>query len=338
MHAAHLPADLTTLARLLSCASGADVTLTAITPLSGGASSDTARLAATCNGVDWPLIWQRTAGGAPVDGAMTKHVQAAVQDIAHQHGLPVARVVLVTAPDDGLGDGYVMEQVAGESLAPRYLGDSGFAVGRSLLGAQTATALARIHQIDPLALAGLGLRAASPAEQVDQLFASYDQFASPNPAFELGFAWAKRMVPTLVPTSPRLVHGDFRSGNFLVDATTGLTAILDWELAHLGDPMEDIGWLCGNSWRFGHWHKPVGGFADRAEFYAAYEAASGQPLDRAALHFWEVFGTLRWGVSCLQLVHQHLSGAVVSIERAAIGRRISEVEIDVLHLLRHGTI
>ena len=134
-------------------------------------------------------------------------------------------------------------------------------------------------------------------------------------------------------TSDRIVvvHGDYRSGNYLYDEN-GIIAMLDWEMAHLGDPMEDLGWICVNSWRFGEIDKPVGGFGSREELFAGYEAA-GHSVDPDRVKFWEVMGTLRWGVMCCGMMQRFRSGPEHSIERAMIGRRASETEIDLLRLL-----
>jgi aminoglycoside phosphotransferase (APT) family kinase protein len=128
-----------------------------------------------------------------------------------------------------------------------------------------------------------------------------------------------------------LVHGDFRNGNLIVGAD-GLRAVLDWELAHIGDPLEDLGWLCVKSWRFGSPHR-VGGFGDVDQLLDAYAQASGRRIDPQALSWWEVMGTLRWGIICILQAANHLSGAVRSVELAAIGRRVCEVENDLLLLL-----
>jgi aminoglycoside phosphotransferase (APT) family kinase protein len=156
-----------------------------------------------------------------------------------------------------------------------------------------------------------------------------------SPVFDLAFAWLKERVADRPATT--LVHGDFRSGNFLV-APEGLVAVLDWELAHLGDGHEDLGWLCCNSWRFGVWDRPVGGFGQRDALYAAYEDAGGGPVDRERAALWEVWGTLKWGLACLQLGDDHVSGRLRSVERAAIGRRVSEVELDLMHMLKFGSV
>jgi aminoglycoside phosphotransferase (APT) family kinase protein len=156
-----------------------------------------------------------------------------------------------------------------------------------------------------------------------------------SPVFDLAFAWLKERVTDR--PADTIVHGDFRSGNFLI-STNGLEAVLDWELAHLGDGHEDLGWLCCNAWRFGLWDKPVGGFGQREALYTAYEAAGGGPVDRDRARLWEVWGTLKWGIACLQLGDDHVSGRLKSVERAAIGRRVSEVELDLMHIFAKGDV
>jgi aminoglycoside phosphotransferase (APT) family kinase protein len=128
-----------------------------------------------------------------------------------------------------------------------------------------------------------------------------------------------------------LVHGDFRIGNMLFGAE-GLRVVLDWELAHIGDPMEDMGFLCVRSWRFGG-PKPVGGIGEREPFFAAYEAAGGVKVDPERVRFWEVFGNLRWGVICLSQARTYLDGHSKSVELAAIGRRTAETEWELLSLV-----
>jgi aminoglycoside phosphotransferase (APT) family kinase protein len=169
-------------------------------------------------------------------------------------------VVRVLVPDDGLGEGYVMTRLPGEALAPKWLKLPDYAPARTVMTKQCAQVLARLHQLPMASVANLALPSGSTAELLDRMVANYRRFAVNSPIFDLIFAWLKeRMVDR--PASS-IVHGDFRSGNFLV-APDGLVAVLDWELAHLGDPHEDLGWLCCNSWRFGVWDRPVGGFGER---------------------------------------------------------------------------
>jgi hypothetical protein len=128
-----------------------------------------------------------------------------------------------------------------------------------------------------------------------------------------------------------VVHGDFRLGNVLV-GDRGLAAVLDWELAHVGDPAEDLGWLCVRAWRFGG-AAPVAGLGEREDLLAGYAAAGGRPIDPGVLRWWEVLGTLRWGAICMLQAQVHLSGGSRSVELAAIGRRTCEAEYDLWLLL-----
>ena len=136
-------------------------------------------------------------------------------------------------------------------------------------------------------------------------------------------------------TPPALVHGDFRNGNFIVGAD-GIRAVLDWELAHLGDPIEDLGWLCVKSWRFGRADAVAGGFGPLSELLAAYSAAGGTAVDETTVRFWVVLGTIKWGVICAGQTLLHVNGIVRSVELAALGRRVAEMEWDLLDLLDGG--
>ncbi len=133
------------------------------------------------------------------------------------------------------------------------------------------------------------------------------------------------------------MHGDFRMGNLIIDtdaAPARLAAVLDWELTHAGEVYEDLGWFCIRAWRFGAPQTlGAGGLGSVEDFLRAYEQASGIALDRAAMHWWLVLSTLRWGVICRYQAERHLSGQTRSVELAAIGRRVCETEFDLLTLL-----
>jgi aminoglycoside phosphotransferase (APT) family kinase protein len=148
---------------------------------------------------------------------------------------------------------------------------------------------------------------------------------------ELGLRWLRANRPA--PAEPALVHGDFRLGNFIVDED-GLAAVIDWELAHLGDPAEDVGWLCIRSWRFGNDDRPVGGVGELEEFIRAYELAGGRPMELERVRYWETFGNVKWAIICARQAQDHLTRARRSHELASLGRRVCEPEWDLLELMR----
>jgi aminoglycoside phosphotransferase (APT) family kinase protein len=296
--------------------------------LSGGASRETWALTLVTGVERRPLILQRmrsaTLGSGPGMAA-----EAALLRAADERGVPVP---IVVADDDGtlLGTpAMVMDRLEGETIARKLLRDDEWAQARSRLVAQSGAALAAIHTIDLDAAPRLG-----QSDQLDDMRALLDGFGQALPAFELGLRW----LAAHRPGQPRrtVVHGDYRLGNLLVDHD-GLRGVLDWELAHVGDPIEDLGWYCVRAWRFGS-PLPAGGMGTRDELLAAYEAAGGGAVDPEALRWWEVLGTLKWGLFCMLQASTHLTGASRSVELATIGRRVAENEWDVLGLLPGGPL
>jgi aminoglycoside phosphotransferase (APT) family kinase protein len=240
-------------------------------------------------------------------------------------GVPVPGIVAASDDPAVVGSSFiVMERVEGETIPRHILRDEAYAAVRPMLASQCGEALAAIHRIPPEDVPGL-----EHVDQVEAFRTILDQLGEPHPAFEIGFRWLD--AHRVEGGRTVVVHGDFRNGNLIV-GPDGIRAVLDWELAHLGDPMEDLGWLCVKSWRFGQ-PLPVGGFGTYEQLVGAYEVASGLPVDRAALRWWETLGTLKWGIMCIMQAATHTSGAVRSVELAAIGRRVCEVEWDLLGLV-----
>jgi aminoglycoside phosphotransferase (APT) family kinase protein len=311
------------LARQLGC-EGAEVR--DLRRLSGGASRQTwsFELFDALDGTSRPLILQRVRAGT-ANARFTMEGEAGLLRAAADGGVPVAPVVAASDDRAVMGAPFlVMGHVEGETIARRILRDERFAGARAALVAQSAVALAGIHRI-PLDAAA-HLRGDDP---VDQLRGLLDLLGQPHPAFELGLRWLDAHRPE--PGTPVVVHGDFRLGNLMVD-DHGLAAVLDWELAHLGDPVEDLGWLCVRAWRFGS-DLPVAGVGEYDQLIEAYRQASGRVVEPAALRWWEALGTLRWGLICVLQASGHLSGASRSVELAAIGRRVCENEYDLLDLI-----
>jgi len=300
--------------------------------LSGGATQEVWRFEVTGDAGAEPLILRRAPGGVRVsENAIGLEVEARLIEAAGAAGVPVPPVRHVLEPGDGLGHGFIMGFVEGETLGGRIVKSPALAEARTGLARRCGEAAARIHAIDPKAFPGLSR--ATPADLLDQWQGAYHRSEWPRPVFELAFRWLRDRCPA-PPAQPKLVHGDFRNGNLMI-GPDGLRAVLDWELAHVGDPMEDLGWICVNAWRFGAEDRPVGGFGQREELYAGYEAAGGGRIDRAAAHWWEVYGALRWGCMCSGMA-MSFRGADPTVERAVIARRTSETEIDLMRLLVGG--
>jgi len=250
-------------------------------------------------------------------------------------GVPVPRVRWCEEDPAVLGAPFfVMDYVEGETLARRLLRDAEYAPARAALPEQLAVALVRVHAIDLDAPAlGFLARLAADGSPAGVELARYESLfralaPEPHPAFELAFRWLAARLP--VAKRRTLVHGDFRVGN-VIFGPAGLRAVIDWEMVHVGDPMEDLGWLCVRAWRFGADAMAVGGLADRARFFAAYEQAGGGAVDAAAVRWWEVFGNLKWGIICIMQMRTFLAG-VKSVELASLGRRTAETELELLDL------
>jgi aminoglycoside phosphotransferase (APT) family kinase protein len=307
---------------------GADPGEITLTRIPGGASRET--WLAEGSGGRWVLRRdpKGTVSLVPMADEFTLIASAA------EAGAPVPEP-LAFEPDGGRfgSPGLLMAHVEGTSVGPRLLRKPEFERARAGLTKQLGSALARIHAIDPGRLNGVLPRpAGDPAlDQVSEWERQLDEIGEPLPAVELGLRWLRANAPE--PAETRLVHGDFRLGNFIVDEQ-GLAAVIDWELAHLGDPAEDIGWLCIRSWRFGNDDRPVAGVGQLDEFIEAYRAAGGEAIDPGRIRYWEAFGNAKWAVICARQAHDHLTGVRRSHELASLGRRICEPEWDFLQLVR----
>ncbi|MGA0864157.1 MAG: phosphotransferase family protein [Ilumatobacteraceae bacterium] len=285
--------------------------------LSGGASRETWTFAADGDS----LVLQRTREG----GLRRLDVEVAVLRAAAAAGVPVPEVILDGSRSDALERPYmVVREVPGETIARKILRDDVHAAAREVLPRQLAHAAARLHGIDVSGIDGL-----AADDQIAQYRTVLDESGEVHPVFEAAFRWLEMTRPA--PSAPRLVHGDFRLGNVIV-GETGLAAVLDWELVHLGDPIEDLGWLCVRAWRFGS-TQPVAGLGGYDELLDAYAEVSGVRPTRDTLRWWEVLGTLKWGIMCIVQSQTHLRGVVRSHELAAIGRRVCENEYDLITLL-----
>ena len=284
--------------------------------LSSGASRETWRCAARDGGDVIVQLQRRTAPGGGGDEAVLLRAAA-------DAGVPVPAVLADGRDDPVLGTYLATAMVEGTEDARAILSGDNVPPAGALLD-DLARALAAIHEIDP------GRTGLHRIDQVPLLRGLHDHLGQPHPVFELAF---RRLAATAPPPGEAtVVHGDFRMGNLLV-GPDGLTAALDWELAHIGDPVSDLGWLCVRAWRFDRPDRPAAGLGTRAALLDAYARAGGRSVDADTLAWWELLATLRWGIITVQQAFTHLSGATPSLEHAVIGRRTAEVEWDLLELM-----
>ena len=295
--------------------------ITHLRRLSGGASRETWRF----NADDSDYVLQRVRKGT-VGGL---HGEPLVLAAAHTAGVPTPELVVDGSDRTELELPFmIVRAVEGETIARKILRDDEFRHARTVLTAQLGAAAAQLHSLDPADVPGLIVE-----DQIDRYQTALNTLGEPHPVFEAAFRWLTINRPT--PSRHVVVHGDYRLGNVMVN-TEGLAAILDWELAHIGDPMEDLGWICVRAWRFGGEY-PVGGIGTYEELFDAYEAVSGYRPDFDVVRWWEILGTLKWGVICISQAATHLNGLVRSHELAAIGRRVCENEYDLIDLLTGNT-
>ncbi len=304
-----------------------------------GSLSGLARLSGGANMESWAFDW---GGGAYVlrrapsaeymaDRPFGHADEAALVMAAHAGGVKAPEVVGVLADGDGMGTGYVMRRVIAEVNPAKILAHS----PPSLL-ADLGRELARIHAL-PRNVIPPAIPLMDTAEALAELKARFLSYGGDRPVIALAIKWCEGHLPAA--TEPVLVHGDYRMGNVMVDVageTGALAAVLDWELAHLGDAHEDLAFGCMTVWRFGMLDRPALGLGSLEDYFAAYEAAGGVPVDRDRFHFWLVYRTLWWALGCLQMGQVWRTGADTTVERVVIGRRTAEQELDLLLLLEAG--
>lgn len=289
------------------------------------------RLSGGANMESWSFDWggagyvlRRAPSAEMMEGRPFGHdVEAAIVRAARQAGALAPEIVGELTPDDGLGSGYVMRRIEADVSPAKILGD----VPPSLVK-DIARELARIHSISTADFAHLP--APDTTTMVADLKTRFAGYGGDRPIFALALKWMEDHLPDPAPAV--FLHGDFRIGNLMANED-GLAAVLDWELCHLGDRHQDLAFGCINSWRFGHIDRPAFGAGEIADLWAAYEAESGIAIDPARFRFWLVYSTLWWGLCCLQMADIWRSGVDKSLERAVIGRRASETEVDLLVLL-----
>jgi aminoglycoside phosphotransferase (APT) family kinase protein len=310
------------LAAVLETALAASTTIEKLRALTGGASRTTWAFDAVSTGQRRSLILRT---GPPDDVHAGMELEARAQAAAAAAGAPVPHILVADDSVAALGNPFLIcDEIKGETIVRRIQRQLDEA-GRARLLLQCAQALAAIHRADA------DLSGVSHEDQLAEWRGRLDAMGDTTATFEWAFRWLAAHRPA--PSPSRLVHGDYRMGNLIVDGSE-LAAVLDWELVHIGEVYEDLAWFCIRAWRFGApANHGAGGLGSIEDFLHSYEKSSEATVDRAAFHWWLVLATLRWGVICRYQAERHLSGQARSVELAAIGRRVCETEWDLLNLL-----
>jgi aminoglycoside phosphotransferase (APT) family kinase protein len=311
---------------------GADsLNLLEVRPLKGGAIQENCCVRCVTEGGRTREFVLRKDAPATIASSRPRSEEFAIMAAASRAGILVPEPIGFCDDPGVIGAPFaLMSLVEGVGLGPRIVKDQTLGGDRTRLAERLGRELAKIHAIRPPRhdLAFLGEPDPQPAlAEVRALRGTLDALEAVRPSTEWGLRWAERHAPPC-PT-PTLVHRDFRTGNYMVDAH-GLAAVLDWEFAGWGDPMSDIGWFCAECWRFGRPELEAGGIAPRAAFYRGYETESGARIDDEAVRYWEVVAHLRWAVVALEQGHRHLSGLEPSLELALTGRITPELELAIL--------
>ncbi|MFI9412186.1 phosphotransferase [Nocardia gamkensis] len=309
---------------VLSEATGTVLVAAEMRRLTGGASREVYAVGATDRtGKQLAAVLRRDPPGHGDIGRM--RAEAACLRAAAAAGVPVPEVLACGDTAPGIDAPYLlMNLLDGESLPRKIQRDPQFAQARTHLAEDFGYVLGLIHRTPLDSLTDL-----DDADPLDAIERIYLDLREPRPAVETGLRWLREHRPP--SRAARLVHGDFRLGNLLIDPG-GVRGVLDWELAHLGNPIEDLGWLCVRAWRFGA-PAPVGGLGTREQLLDGYQRATGDRPAQTELRWWEVFGTLKWLILSRFQAERHLGGAERSLELAAIGRRVCESEYDLLDAL-----
>jgi aminoglycoside phosphotransferase (APT) family kinase protein len=313
---------------LRGAASARDVRVAALHLLSGGAIQQNWEIAVDIADGPWQghYTWVlRTDAPATVAASLPREREYAIIRFAHARGLLAPEPLFMCNDAAVIGRPFfVMTKLPGVAAGHRVVR---LDLNRSALARELAETAARIHAIRP-PLDELPLLKTFLARDVIAACRAYlDTLDEPHPVLEWGLRWCERNAPAHEETT--FVHRDFRTGNYLVHEGK-LAGLLDWEFAALGNPLEDIGWICAKCWCFRHEHHIVGGVADLDDFIPAYEAASGRKVPADALRYWQVMAHIRWSIIALQQAQRHLSGVEPSLELALTAKIVAELEWEVL--------
>jgi aminoglycoside phosphotransferase (APT) family kinase protein len=302
------------LGRILPDAS--DVVVDALARIHGGASRETYRLRARwregTSERERRLILRRDPAGSLID--TDRRIEFAAYRAFHGTSVPVPEALWLELDAQWLDQPFfVMEELAGLEASPTALLAPPYDAHAERIGEQMFRILAAIGSADPAAR-GLTGAMESPApdacwrRELDYWEHVIDEDErEPQPVIRAAIRWLRRNPP---PAPPRLavVHGDYRMGNFLCDTDGTIRAILDWEMAHLGDPLEDLAWSINPVWS---WGRPgtAAGLVPREQAIGWWETDMGRRADPVALHWWELFSSVKGQGIWVSALREYLEGA-----------------------------
>jgi aminoglycoside phosphotransferase (APT) family kinase protein len=286
--------------------------------LAGGASKE----AWAVDSEGRELLIRRAAGGVIHQSTLSLEQEFEVLRAAYEAGVKVPEPIAYLGEIEGR-EAFLMARIHGETIGRRIV-----KAPPAGLDVQLAEELAKIHAIPPSRLPFL-----ESGDKIARFYEELDSVGEPHPAIELGLHWAKERLPA--GREPVVVHGDWRIGNIAVDEH-GIVAVLDWEFAHLADPVEDLAWPLVRAWRFGADDKHLGGVAGLDAYLERYAELTGIEPTREELLAWEVFGNVKWAVGCLTQSRRHFNGQERSVELAVLGRLTAEMEYELLDLIEHA--
>jgi aminoglycoside phosphotransferase (APT) family kinase protein len=265
------------------------------------------------------LLVRRASVGVIHRDTLTLEQEFHVLEAAVAAGVRAPRPVLYLGEIGG-HEAFAMERVEGETIGRRLVREP-----PPGLPVEMADELAKIHSIEPPDLLPRG-------GALERFYDELDSVGEPHPAIEYGLAWVRERLTS--SREPTFVHGDFRLGNLAV--TDHLVAVLDWEFAHVGDPVEDVAWPIVRAWRFGADERRLGGIGDVEPYLERYDELTGRDITLDELRVWEVFGNVKWAIGCLTQSRRHLNGQDRSVEYAVLGRMAAEMEYELLDLIERA--
>ena len=284
--------------------------------LAGGASKE----AWAVDAGGQKLLVRRAAVGVIHKHTLTLEHEFEVLEAAYEAGVKAPRPLRYVPDLDGR-EAFVMERLEGETIGRRIVRSE----VPPRLPVEMAEELAKIHAIPHTRLPFL------QEARLERMIEELDEVGEARPAIELGLWYLREHPPP--PREPVVVHGDYRIGNVVVRAHEGLVGVLDWEFAHLDDPVRDLAFSLVRAWRFGVPAKRLGGVGPVEPYLERYNELTGRNVTGDELDYWELAGNVGWAIGCLTQMRRHLTGLDRSVELATLGRLGAEVEFEIVHLL-----